>query len=238
MMGTEGPVLATPTVSVVLIVRNGERYIAEALRSVLCADAMPTEVLVIDGGSTDRTAEIARGMAGVVVHAQRSRGIAAAYNEGIALASGELVAFISHDDVWLPGKLRAQVEFLAGHPDVECCITGVLHTLEAGASPPPGFRRELLERAVPGMIPECLVARRGVFARVGPFDSSFAAGEDTDWFARARDAGVEFALLPETYLLKRVHGSNASLTAPNSSGQLLRAMRASVERKRTREAGA
>jgi len=48
----------------------------------------------------------------------------------------------------------------------------------------------------------------------------------------------EGLLLPETYLLKRVHGSNASLTAPNSSGQLLRAMRASVERKRTREAGA
>lgn len=216
-------------------VRNGEAHLAEALRSLRCPAAPPLEILVVDGHSTDRTVEIARAEPGVTVHAQRSRGIAGAYNEGIAHARGDLVAFCSHDDRWLPGKLRAQLDWLEANPDAGFCVTHVQHVLAQGAAPPPGFRRELLERPVPGLIMECLVARRPVFDRVGPFDPAFSVSEDTDWFARARDAGVPHGVLPGTYVHKRIHGTNASLTDAGINANLLRALRRSVERKRAAE---
>jgi glycosyltransferase involved in cell wall biosynthesis len=227
-----GPV---PAVSVVLVVRNGEAYLAEALRSVLDSTLQPVEIIVIDGGSTDRTADIAGGFVGVRVVPQSSRGIASAYNEGVAQARGELIAFISHDDRWLPGKLDLQAGFMRAHPEVLMSFTHVQHVLEPGVVAPPGFRRELLDGPVPGFIMETLMARPAAFAKVGPFDSSYAVAEDTDWFARARDATIPTELLPETLTVKRVHGTNASLSTPQINGLLLKALRRSIERKRATE---
>jgi GT2 family glycosyltransferase len=111
-------------------------------------------------------------------------------------------------------------------------FTHVQHVLDEGASPPPGFRMMLLERPVPGFIMETLVARRTAFDKVGLFDPSFAVGEDTDWFARARDALVPTIMTPETLVVKRVHDANASLTHAGINSLLLKALRQSIARKR------
>jgi len=233
-MSPDGTATASglPSVSVILVVRNGEAYLADALHSVGRSTTQPLEILVVDGASSDRTVEVALGFDRVRVIRQASTGIANAYNEGIAEAHGDLIAFISHDDRWLPGKLDRQVAFMAGRPELLITFTHVQHVLEEGSPAPPAFRRELLDAPVPGIIMETLMARPAAFARVGPFDATFAVSEDTDWFARARDAGVPSAVLPETLTVKRVHGANASLNAPQINTLLLRALRRSVERKR------
>jgi glycosyltransferase involved in cell wall biosynthesis len=227
---TEGA--SDSAVSVILVVRNGERFLGEALDSVFLSETTPVEVLVIDGGSTDRTMEIARGFPLTRVVAQEGTGIGSAYNQGIGLARGELLAFISHDDIWEPGKLDRQVGYMRDHPEVGYTVSMVRHFLEAGAQMPAGFRVELLERPVPGLLMEALVARPRVFRQVGLFDPRFLVSEDTDWFARARDARVPMAILPEVLVRKRVHGGNSSLTTPSINALLLRAMRGSIERKR------
>jgi glycosyltransferase involved in cell wall biosynthesis len=219
-------------VSVILIVRNGAAYIAGALESVFLSTIQPLEILVIDGGSTDRTAEIASGFHLVRVIAQQSSGVTEAYNEGIAHARGDLVAFISHDDRWLPGKLDRQVGIMRERPELLFTVTHAQHVLDAGAAPPPGFRVELLERPVPGLIMETLVARREAFDVVGLLDPAFDTGSDTDWFARALDAGVPMAVLPDTLLEKRIHDRNTSLNNPRINELLLRALRGSIARKR------
>jgi glycosyltransferase involved in cell wall biosynthesis len=226
-----------PTVSVVLIVRNGAAYIAQALDSVFQSRVKPAEILVIDGGSTDATARIAGRFPLTRVMRQESSGIANAYNLGIDLARGELIAFISHDDLWQPGKLDLQVEHMRCNPELQFTVTMVEHFLEPGTAIPPGFRRELLERPVAGYIMEALVARKTAFDTVGRFDPSFKVSEDTDWFARARDLDIAHALLPDMLVRKRVHDSNSSLNAANINALLLRAMRNSVERKRQAIAG-
>jgi glycosyltransferase involved in cell wall biosynthesis len=220
------------SVSVILIVRNGQALIAEALDSVFQSTIKPAEILVVDGGSTDRTIEIARSFPLVRVIHQTSRGIARAYNEGIAQARGEFIAFISHDDLWLPGKLDTQTEYMRHNPNLLYTVAMVQHFLAPGSAVPPGFRSELLERPVPGMLMETLVARKRVFARVGGFDPQFPISEDTDWFARARDANIEMALLPDVLLYKRIRGANTSLTYPRSNQLLLRVLRRSVRRKK------
>ena len=92
-------------VSVVMAVRDGERYLAEALASVDAQTVAPLEVLLVDGGSRDATRAIAEGH-GARVLEQEGDTLADAFNTGIRAARGDAIAFLSHDDVWLPRKLE------------------------------------------------------------------------------------------------------------------------------------
>ena len=109
----------------------------------------------------------------------------------------------------------------------------VKHFLQTGASILPGFRPEPLDKPVTGFIMETLVARKSLFDAIGRFDPGFAVGEDTDWFARAKDAGIVSAVLPQGLVRKRVRGANTSLNVKGGDTLLLRAMRNSVHRKRS-----
>lgn len=226
------PAHGAASLSVILIVRNGERFIAEALASVFLSRLQPAEIIVVDGDSSDGTIAIAETFPGVWVWRQTTRGIANAYNEGIAQASGDYLAFISHDDCWLPGKLDRQVAFLESHPETDAVLCQVEHFLDDGIACPPGFRPELLGVARPAWIMEALLARRQLFARLGGFDPAFAVSEDSDWFARAIDDGAQLVVLPEMLVRKRVYGGNATLTGSQTNPLLLKALRSSIQRKR------
>ena len=116
----------TPVVSVVTIFLDAERFLDEAVESILAQTFPDWELLLVDDGSTDRSATIAKEWAGR--HPDRvrylthpggaNRGMSASRNLGIAHARGGLVAFLDADDVWLPGKLAAQVQLAADHPEV------------------------------------------------------------------------------------------------------------------------
>jgi glycosyltransferase involved in cell wall biosynthesis len=168
------------SVSVILTVRNGQSLIAEALDSVFQSTIKPADILVVDGGSTDRTIEIAQSFPLVRVIHQTSTAIARAYNEGIAQAQGQFIAFISHDDLWLPGKLDRQIAYMRHNPNVLYTVAMVQHVLPPRQRGFPGFRSELLERPVAGMLMETLVACKRVFAWLGGFDLQFPMAEDTD----------------------------------------------------------
>ena len=220
------------SVTVIVAVRNGERFLAEALGSIVGGEVVPDEILVVDGGSTDATRRIAESFALVKVLAQAGRGIAGAYNQGVRAAQHDLIAFLSHDDRWDSRKLALQILHLDANPACDAVVSKVRHFLEPGETPPSGFRSKLLEEDRPGFIVETLLARRRAFERVGVFDPSFTVAEDVDWFARARDAGLCIDVLPEVLVHKRVHAANTSLNAPENDHQLLRAARAAVKRKR------
>ncbi len=224
--------MTSPGVSVIVVVRNGVRFLAAALDSIDQSAARPAEILIVDGGSTDGTLDIVRARPGLTLVPQATRGIANAYNEAIERARSDTVAFLSHDDLWLPGKLDHHLALMAARPELLYTTSLVQHFLEPGCPPPPGFRRELLDGPVHGVIMETLVARKSVFEAVGPFDPRFPVGEDTDWFARATDAEIPTAMIPEVLVRKRVHTSNAALNEPNLNAHLLTALRGSVARKR------
>ncbi|MEO8300517.1 MAG: glycosyltransferase [Rhizomicrobium sp.] len=224
------PGSGTLSVSIILVVRNGAQFIADALASVQRAGRKPLEILLIDGHSTDATVEIATRFPGVRIVAQDGSGIPAAYNQGIAQARADTIAFISHDDIWMDGKLDLQLRAMEADASLQFTVGMVEHFL-AGSAPPPGFRLDLLDRPVPGLIMEALVARKTVFDQVGLFDTSFAVAEDTDWFARAKDAGVAMTVLPDILVRKRVHENNSSLNTANINQLLLRALRGSIDRK-------
>ena len=229
--------MTNPLVSVIVPVRNGERFLSEALDSVAAQEYEPYEVIVVDGASTDKSEEIARSFSGVRYQRQSGSGIADAYNTGVDAARGELVAFLSSDDRWTPDKLSAQVEFFSQHQGIDLTLTHFEYFLNEGTPLPENFRDDLLGRELEGWLMETLMARRTLFHRIGDFDTRLATAEDVDWLARAKDAGVGMAVIPRVLLYKRVHGANLSLNMPSNDANLLHAVRQSVERKqrKTRE---
>src|SRR5437667_7527562 len=226
-----------PSVSVILSVKNGAQYLEESLRSVLAQDHRPCEILVLDDRSTDETESITRPFAtdGVRFIANRSPlGIAGSRNAGIQLAGGQLLAFASHDDIWVPHKLRKQAERFAARRELDYCIALVRPFLDRRiAAPPPGFRPELVGADVPGYLPETLVARPRAFERAGNFDTSFPQGDDTEWFARARQFGLAMEMVDEVLVHKRLHGNSTTYSTARARQWrhgILRGVKQTVER--------
>lgn len=221
-------------VSVVLPVRNGARFVSEAVASVLAQDWRPLELIVVEGGSTDGTTEILSALAtpDVRVIAQDGRGIPQAWNQGIREARGEYVAFISADDQWTPGKLSRQLEVMRADPALLYSLGHFRYLLQPGVPIPATFNRSLLDRDLVGRIMETLVARRSAFAQIGLLDETYATAHDVDWYARASEQQAPHAVLNDVLLIKRMHDDNASATAATNTPQLFDALRKSIARRR------
>ncbi|MEP7270435.1 MAG: glycosyltransferase [Acidobacteriota bacterium] len=225
--------MSQPLVSVIVAVRNGDRFLTAALESIIDQVYSPLEIVVIDGESKDATSKIAKSFKSVRYLRQMRRGIADAYNMGISEARGELISFLSHDDLWVRSKLAVQVSHLANHPDVEYVTGKARFFLEPGYAAPKGFRPELFEGEHIAHIMETLLARRTLFERIGGFDATLPFGEDVDWFARARDEDVPMAVIPDVLVHKRIHDQNSSMDAHTGGALLLKLMKRSIERKKS-----
>jgi glycosyltransferase involved in cell wall biosynthesis len=220
-----------PVVSVILPVFNGETFLGEALDSVMRQSYRFLDPIVVDDGSSDASAAIARARRGVRLISQPRAGVAAARNAGLAAARGALVAFLDADDRWAPDKLLVQVGHLRRHPSLGFVLGRMINFLEGAAAPPFELRANLFEPQ-PGYSTGTMLARGEVFRRIGGFDAALAPSETMDWFARAVDAGVPHAIVPHVVLYRRLHGRNTSYDVAATQQRILRLLRASIERKR------
>lgn len=221
-----------PLVSVIIPVHNGERFLADTIQSVLDQTYPSFELIVVDDGSTDSSAEIVQSVPGIRYFYQENQGVAAARNRGVAAARGNLLAFLDQDDLWTPDKLHEQVTYLQEHPAVGYVLTMVQFFLEPGIEKPEWIRDELLERPRPGYNLGNLLVRREVFEQVGRFDTRYIMTSDHDWFVRANDYGVTMERLPVVALLRRVHDRNESRHTL-SAREMLSIHRASVQRRKS-----
>jgi len=224
----------SPLVSVIIPVYNGERYLGEAIESVLGQTYRPLELLVVDDGSTDGSADVASSYPEVSYMYQTNQGHGAAKNAGAAAARGEFLAFLDADDVWAPSKLRCQVTYLQANVDVGCVLCNMASFLEPGQSEPRWLGPAGLTE-VPAYIPSALLVRKAVFEEIGGFDPTYQHANDIDFHLRAMDAGVAVGRVDELLLHRRIHDSNLSHDrAPGSplSSEMFQALRASIARKR------
>jgi len=218
-----------PGVSVVLVVKEGRRYLPAALGSLRRQSVAPAEILAVVAESGDGTLSYLRDQPDLRALPQEGSGLAQARNQGIAAARAEVIAFLDHDDLWQPRKLERQLAVLALFAGPAACITRfrVVRDADAGdpaevAAPPGQFPRL-------GWTPSALVAHRTVFRRVGAFDPATGIGCDTDWFFRLRRSGAPCGLAPEVLLDKRLHAGNLSRDNRENRAALFRVIRKNRE---------
>lgn len=200
-----------PTISCIIPVFNAAKYLADALDSVLAQTVVPNEIILIDDGSTDESAQVAaRYHRHVRLVAQENLGPAAARNRGLRLANGELITFLDADDLWVTHKTARQREAFAQRPDLSICVTHAQNFWAPELQHEQAQADQRYTEPHTGYVCQCLMARREVFDKVGFFDESLRVSEDTDWFARAERAGVLKEVLPEVLVHRRLHSSNTS----------------------------
>ena len=208
-------------VSVIIPTYNSDRYIAAAIRSVLAQTYPHWEILVIDDGSQDETQQILQPMVeqyGDRLHYiyQANQGVSAARNRGIEAATGEFVAFLDADDIFLADKLAAQIAVFAAQPHL-----GMVHSgwrrVDAAGNPLldvepwqeiPTLDLESWLRWKP-VLPSAMMFRRQWLVEAGGFDSRFPPAEDTELVLRLALRGCEAAWLRQITVLYRQHADSA-----------------------------
>jgi len=231
---------SNPLVSVIIPVYNGESYIAEAIKSVLAQTYQPVEIIVVDDGSEDGTAEIARSFEDVKYIYQVNQGHGQAKNTGIEAANGFYIAFIDADDLWEASKLSLQISVFQNDPQVGYVICEVKNFLDPGTELDSHIKITDFERNFPGYLPSALVVSRKTFELVGIFNPRLRDANDSDWFFRAKDSGIKQAIVNKVLVRRRVHRSNLSHLRERDSQpvrELMQSVRESVKRKQENKKG-
>jgi glycosyltransferase involved in cell wall biosynthesis len=220
-----------PLITTIIPVYNGERYLAEAIGSVLRQTYQPVEIIIVDDGSTDGSAVVARALGARVRYCyQANRGIGAARNAGTDMATGNYLAFLDADDMWTPEKLKRQVEAVERDPSLDMVFG---HVQQFVSPDLPGHLRQRLRcpsYSLPGRLPGAMLVARDAFSRVGYFNS--AVGEVVDWILRAQELGLRSTVLPEVVLRRRLHSTNTALRHADIRREYARYLKASLDRRR------
>ena len=200
----------TPLVSCIVPAFNSGRYIGEALDSILGQTWAGIEAIVVDDGSTDDTADVVLRYGDAVTCITRDNGgPAATRNAGLAVASGDFVAFLDADDLWEPDKLERQVAQFAANPALEASVTHArMFWVSQLAHEAEEYRENPRTEGIPGYATTTLLARRALFDRVGVFREDLWFSDATEWFIRARERGVNMEILPDVLTLHRMHENN------------------------------
>jgi len=222
-----------PKVSIVMPVLNGQRFIAEAIQSILAQTYDCYELLVIDDGSTDATAQTVKSFAGILdlkyLRHDAPHGIAPSMNDGVRNSTGDMIAFLDHDDAWFPEFLETQVSYLQNHPDA-AMVHSDFQTIDVNGNVieesvavcrnrkrPSGrvFPQLFMDSFIVG---NSVLIRRECFTRLGLFDESLRWGDYHMWMRIARNYNIDYV---DKVLTKyRQHSSQSTRTAPVNRSEL------------------
>lgn len=222
-----------PLISVIIPVYNGERYLAEAIESVLAQTYHPMEILVIDDGSTDGTAGVADHFSPDIKHFyQTNGGTGAARNRGIEEANGGFFAFLDADDIWVEDKLMRQMAEFHSDPSVDIVYGHVqqFYSPELDESARQGIH--LHSEIMPAHLPSAMLVKRESFLKVGFFETNWQVGQDVSWFMRVLEQDLNVVMLPEVVYKRRIHSMNKGITQREFMSDRLKQIKASLDRRR------
>jgi glycosyltransferase involved in cell wall biosynthesis len=197
-------------ISCIVPVFNGERFLGEALDSILAQTYRPVELIVVDDGSTDATAQVAaRYTRHVSYLRQEHSGSAAAKNNGLRAAQGDLIAFLDADDLWHADKLSRQRDRLLELPELTLCFTRFQNFwIPELAHEAERYRNDPMAAPLAAWSIGTLLVARAVFARLGPFREQLRGNENMLWFLHAAGQGATIEVLPEVLMRRRIHELN------------------------------
>jgi len=228
----------TPLVSVIIPVHNCDRYLAEAIESVLVQTYRPIEIIVVDDGSTDGSADIAKRFASSVRYCfQPHSGAGTARNLGIELAQGSFFAFLDADDLWVNDKLTRQMTAMKSDRELDIIFGQIqqFHSPELDES----VKNKLHcpPELMPGYHAGTMLIKQDAFFRVGLFETNWQVGEFISWYLRLRELELPTIMLPELVMLRRLHETNMGIRQRQSITDYVRVLKASLDRRRVASQG-
>lgn len=223
---------ALPQIEAVIPVYNGEKFIAQAIDSVLTQTFSVKKIWVINDGSTDGTAvildRISKKIQNLEVIHQPNKGVSFALNSVFSQLNEEWVAFLDADDLWEKDRLQTQVDYWEQNPNVEL-IFGQIEEFEDFPEDFAG-RFKAREGAMDGLCRSTLLCRRQLFVDFGGFDPSLKVGEFIVWFQKVQDAGKYYHVISKVLAKRRIHGEN--MTSKVDRNEFLQLIRRQLAQKR------
>lgn len=215
-------------VAVVVPVRNGARFLPEALQSVLAQDLVPEEIVVVDDGSSDGSGDVARAQGpGIRVLEQPASGAGAARNRGVAATRAPWVAFLDCDDRWMPDKLSRQREAVAGLPGAVAAIGLVRQFFD----PSLGRSDTPVPEVLKGTVTSALLIQRPTFEATGGFPTDTTVAEFATWWVRFTAADPLIAVPEVVVAERRIHGNNSGVADPDSRARYVRMVKELLDRR-------
>jgi GT2 family glycosyltransferase len=222
-----------PLISVIMPVYNAERFVGEAIQSVLRQEYPNVEVICVDDGSTDASAQIVQAFGPVVRYVyQQNQGPAAARNRAFDFVRGEFVTFLDNDDLYPDYKFRKQLATFTAEPTLDV-VFGKTQYVFLDGSNPERFHFPDESRKVWNILLGAGLFRTSVFRRIGLFNEELRIGEDGDWYNRPREQGVHIRTTDEVMLYYRHHDANYTRDQELVKSTLLKAIKYSLDRRRS-----
>lgn len=223
-------------VSVIVPVFDGERYLAAAIDSILAQTHCAGDIIIVDDGSTDGSADIARNYAkrepNVHYVHQSHGGIGAARNRGVAHAKGDYLAFLDADDLWIKDKLALQLAVFDQQPEVDLVFGHVTQFVSPELTDEQKREVRCPSEPMPGYLAATMLAPRDVFHRVGQFDTSLHVGEFLQWYLRATELRLNLVMLPDVVLRRRLHRSNQGRRQQDARTDYVHVIKDALDRRR------
>jgi len=221
-----------PTVSIIMAMKDAERFLQQALDSISAQSFKDYEVIVVDGGSKDNSPSIARSCSKTTLLKQQGTGLAQAWNQAISLARAPFLTFLDSDDLWVADSLEACISEFESDNKLEYVFGRTEFFLEGSDIRPPGYWRELLQRSHLAPVTGASMVRRSVANRIGMFDETMSVASDIPWFVELRETSVTRPL-DRLLLRKRLHARNlGALKYAVFKSELLRIARARTAKHR------
>ena len=221
-------------VSVIIPVYNCDRYLAQAIQSVLEQTYQPLEIIVVDDGSTDGSAEVAKSFGSAVQYCfQANSGTAAARNRAIELAKGDFFAFLDADDLWVEDKLTRQMAAFSNQLDLDAVYGQVQQFLSPELPDNMKAKLHCPTELMPGHIPSALLIKRDSFFRVGLFETHWKLAEFPSWQVRATELKLRTMMLPDLVAKRRIHETNKGIQKREYQIEYARILKSSLDRRRS-----
>jgi glycosyltransferase involved in cell wall biosynthesis len=222
-------------ISVIMPLYNAQAYVSAAIDSILAQTLPPAEIVVVDDESTDRSAEMVASYGPPVSLLRQAHAVpASGLNRGIAATSGDAIAFLDADDLWVKDKLEMQVEVLAAKPEIDA-VFGLIQQFGAADTED---RFQIPREPQRGVSRIGALIRRAAFDRLGPFDPSLRVAEFVPWYARAAALGLRTAMIDRVVAYRRIHADNSGIVRRKEQQQeSLLGLKQALDLRRRQRAG-
>jgi glycosyltransferase involved in cell wall biosynthesis len=219
---------ASSLITVIIPCFNGEKFLSEAVRSVIAQNYSQLQILIVDDGSTDKSVEISKSFPEPVRSIQKIHGgLSHTLNHGLREARRGFIGFIDVDDRWPEGRLKWQMKIFDESPEIEIVAGTLRRFLYDSAT---GKEKELPENQRAMSIGASLF-RSSVFEKVGIFDETIRCS-DLDWFMRAKELNVKMHFDDRLALYYRRHDQNMTNDEQENQVVMMQMLKRSLDRKR------